>query len=75
VVVDPVRIHQILANLLNNAVKYTPQGKRIWLDFSVLSKYAILSIADEGIGIPPAELDRIFDRFYRGKNTRANSTE
>ncbi|HHY12489.1 MAG TPA: hypothetical protein GX529_07650 [Firmicutes bacterium] len=70
VVVDPVRIHQILANLLNNAVKYTPQGKRIWLDFSVLSKYAILSIADEGIGIPPAELDRIFDRFYRGKNTR-----
>lgn len=68
--VDLVRIHQILANVLNNAVKYTPAGKRIWLDLVISDGFAILVVEDEGIGIPPTELGLVFEQFYRGTKTR-----
>ena len=68
--VDPVRLHQILANVLNNAVKYTPPGKRIWLDLVISDNTATLVVEDEGIGIPPTELERVFEQFYRGIRTR-----
>ncbi|MEN9937682.1 MAG: hypothetical protein RLZZ387_4261 [Chloroflexota bacterium] len=67
-VYDPLRIEQLLENLVENAVKYSPQGGpitiRIWQD----KAGAHLSVADRGIGIPPADLPHLFDRFHRGVN-------
>ncbi len=73
VMVDPVRAQQIIANILHNAIKYTPKGKKIWLDFTVSSNYAIFAIEDEGIGVPCDELELIFDQFYRATNARGHS--
>ncbi len=67
---DPIRIRQIIGNILANAVKYTPQGKRIWIDLTVSKRLATLTVEDEGIGIPPKELDHVFKQFYRGQNVK-----
>lgn len=60
---DPVRIGQIIANLLNNAAKYTPSGGQVWLTAWQKEGEAILSVRDSGIGIPPEMLGRVFDLF------------
>ena len=73
-VVDPMRIRQILTNILNNAMKYTPKGKRIWLDITLSGDSAILTIEDEGIGIPEDEIERVFDQFYRASNAHGYSS-
>lgn len=62
---DPVRLNQILVNLLNNAAKYTPRGKTIWLSARVENGTAIISVKDEGIGISTDQLPRVFDKFYQ----------
>jgi signal transduction histidine kinase len=56
--------------VINNAVKYTPPGKRIWVDLLISDGTALLVVEDEGIGIAPSELERVFDQFYRGSKTR-----
>ena len=64
---DPVRIGQVVANLVGNAIKFTPRGGRV--DVRVQPEPdggASITVADTGIGIEPAELPRIFDRFFRG---------
>ncbi|MEA2573170.1 MAG: hypothetical protein QOH93_468, partial [Chloroflexia bacterium] len=65
---DEVRITQLLENLVENAIKYSPEGGtvyvRVWREGG--SNY--LSVADEGIGIPGADIPRLFDRFHRGTN-------
>jgi signal transduction histidine kinase len=68
---DPVRIGQVVTNLVGNAIKFTPRGGRV--DVTVGAEpagAASITVADSGIGIEPAELPRIFDRFFRG--SRAN---
>ena len=60
---DPQRLHQVVFNLLHNAVKYTPKGGRIWLKSSVEDKYALIRVEDNGIGIDAGLLPRIFDLF------------
>ncbi|MEO5677759.1 MAG: ATP-binding protein [Usitatibacter sp.] len=60
---DPVRLSQVFANLLNNAAKYTPQGGRIAVRVSVDSAMASISVKDNGEGIPPAMLGRVFNMF------------
>ncbi len=60
---DPVRLAQVLANLLNNAAKYTRPGGRIWLDVGREGEEAVLSVRDTGIGIPPEMLARVFEMF------------
>ena len=62
---DPVRLEQILTNLLNNAVKYTPPGGRIWLAAEQRDGRIVLRVRDSGIGIDPAALPRVFDPFWR----------
>lgn len=74
VMVNPIRAQQIIANILHNAIKYTPKGKRIWLNFTASNNYAILVTEDEGIGVPHDELDLIFDQFYRATNTRGQTS-
>lgn len=61
--VDPVRIAQVLSNLLNNAAKYTPSGGRLEVAVRCLTDSVTISVADNGVGIPPAEQHRIFEMF------------
>jgi CheY-like chemotaxis protein len=60
---DPVRLTQVLVNLLDNALKYTDPGGRIWLTADVDSSIATIRVRDSGIGIAPEMLPRIFDLF------------
>jgi two-component system sensor histidine kinase KdpD len=62
---DPVLFEQVLFNLLDNAAKYAPAGTNIAIRAERAGKTVILSVADEGEGIPKADLERIFDKFYR----------
>jgi signal transduction histidine kinase len=62
---DPGRIEQVLHNLLDNAVKYSPDGGLVVVCGHVNETEAIVSVADQGIGIGPEHLNRLFERFYR----------
>jgi PAS domain S-box-containing protein len=65
-VVDPLRFEQVLTNLLDNAVKFSPPGELIHVDLSVTSIGMLrLAVTDRGAGIPPEGLSRIFERFYQ----------
>ncbi len=69
--VDRNRMRQVLANLLDNAVKYTPAGGRIEIAATRDGSDAVLSVSDTGIGITPDELPHIFERLYRGDKSRS----
>lgn len=69
--VDRNRMRQVVANLLDNAVKYTPAGGRIRIEARREGPDAVLSVSDTGIGIPADELPRIWDRLYRGDKSRS----
>jgi PAS domain S-box-containing protein len=62
---DPGRIGQVLANLVDNAIKYAPHGGRIELGVEADDRHARFSVRDEGLGIPLGEQKRIFEKFYR----------
>jgi len=62
---DYLEIDQVLTNLLENAVRYTPPGSPIDLSAHIEGEQVIVSVADRGPGIPPADLERVFDKFYR----------
>ncbi|MER9488244.1 sensor histidine kinase KdpD [Mesorhizobium sp. M0563] len=73
---DPVLFEQVLFNLLDNAAKYAPPGSTIRLQAWADNGSVILQIMDEGPGIPPADLERVFDTFYRvrkGDQVRAGT--
>jgi signal transduction histidine kinase len=63
--VDPMRLEQVLTNLVDNSIKYTPDGGPIELELSLSTESLQLLVADRGIGVPPAHRERIFDRFYQ----------
>ena len=65
VVGDGIRAHQVLANLIDNAIKYSPGGGRIEACVEQEGDSIRFSVRDEGLGIPAGEQDRIFDKFYR----------
>jgi PAS domain S-box-containing protein len=60
---DPVRLSQVISNLLNNAAKYTDDGGQIWLTARAQEDQAVISVRDTGNGIPPEMLPRVFDMF------------
>jgi signal transduction histidine kinase len=66
---DPKLTRHILLNLLSNAIKYSPENKAIELVIKPVDRNVILSVCDQGIGIPKKEQDQIFNRFFRAKNS------
>jgi CheY-like chemotaxis protein len=68
---DPARLEQVLANLLNNAAKYTDVGGRIWVRGVVEAGQLVLSVKDDGAGLTPAMRERVFDLFVQGPEMRA----
>jgi signal transduction histidine kinase/ActR/RegA family two-component response regulator len=66
VLADPIRLRQVLVNLLTNAVKFTPTGGRAWLEIETDPESVCLAVCDTGRGIPPSETERIFEPFERG---------
>ena len=71
---DPNRLTQVLYNLMDNAVKYTPRGGRVRAELSRRDKKAIVRVVDTGIGIPKADQLHVFDRFYRVDKARSRET-
>ncbi len=71
---DTRMIQRMVSNLLDNAIKYTPSGGRVNVDISEnVAGQVIISVSDTGIGIPPTNLPRIFERFYRGDQSRSRA--
>jgi two-component system sensor histidine kinase CiaH len=67
---DEERLHQLLITLLDNAIKYTPEGGLVRVICRKLAHSVHLEVEDTGIGIAPENLPHIFDRFYRGDKAR-----
>jgi two-component system, OmpR family, sensor histidine kinase BaeS len=67
VLADPRWLHQVITNLLTNALKFTPAGGRITIQARPAGPDAVLTVTDTGVGIPADELPHIFDRFWRGR--------
>ena len=68
---DRARLKQVVVNLLDNAIKYTGEGGAVTVSVSTLDTKAVLEVADNGVGIPPEALPRIFDRFFRVDKARS----
>ncbi|HEX5616972.1 MAG TPA: ATP-binding protein, partial [Solirubrobacteraceae bacterium] len=69
---DPERLHQVVANLLDNAVRHSPPEGRVWLTaHAATAGRTTIVVADEGPGIPPEEAERVFERFHRTDAARA----
>ena len=67
---DRVRIEQVAANLIDNAIKYTPEGGRVIVEVETIGDRALLRVRDTGVGIAPSEVPRIWDRLFRGDRSR-----
>jgi signal transduction histidine kinase len=72
VVADRDRIEQVFENLVGNAIKYSPDNSRVVLSLRVNGANAIVSVRDEGIGVAPGEVEKIFGLFYRSPDPRAD---
>lgn len=68
---DPAKLHDALRNLLENAINYSPDGSTITLAARRQGGRILLTVSDEGMGIPDQDLDRVFERFYRVDKARA----
>lgn len=71
---DNTKIQQVVYNIIDNALKYTPEGGQVRVTLNRSGKDAVLKIADNGMGIPPEDLPHIFDRFYRVDRARSRDT-
>ena len=71
--IDTDKMTQVIDNILNNAIKYSPDGGKIKVGMKTTDAQLIISISDEGLGIPKKDLPRIFDRFYRVDKARSRA--
>jgi two-component system phosphate regulon sensor histidine kinase PhoR len=71
ILADPLRLHQVMENLVSNALKFSPPGGRVELSIRLTSQGQVWEVRDQGPGIPEAEQGRIFERFYRAQAAKA----
>ena len=71
--IDTDKMTQVIDNILNNAIKYSPDGSKITVSMKTTDDQMILSIKDQGLGIPKQDLPKIFDRFYRVDRARSRA--
>ena len=71
--IDTDKMTQVIDNILNNAIKYSPDGGKITVNMKTTDDQMILSISDQGLGIPKQDLPKIFDRFYRVDRARSRA--
>lgn len=71
--IDTDKMTQVIDNIINNAIKYSPDGGKITVTMKTTDDQMILSISDQGLGIPKQDLPRIFDRFYRVDRARSRA--
>jgi signal transduction histidine kinase len=70
---DPLRLGQAVDNLISNAVKFTPRGGTVTVALGLSGDSATITVSDTGIGIPAAELDQLFGRFFRASTATRNA--
>lgn len=68
IVVDKFMLHEVISNLLSNSIRYTNEGNHIALGYDIVEGEAVCSVADNGIGIPDNQKDKIFGKFFRAEN-------
>jgi signal transduction histidine kinase len=73
VLADAGRLHQVITNLLTNALKFTPAGGKVTIEAGPVGGGAVLRVSDTGAGIPADELPRVFERFWRGRQASRTS--
>jgi signal transduction histidine kinase len=71
ILADPLRTEQVIGNLISNALRYVPEGGRVWVEIARDGDELAIRINDNGAGIPEADLPFIFNRFWRGERSRA----
>jgi signal transduction histidine kinase len=72
--VDPQRTEQVIGNLIGNALRYVPNGGKIWLDVERHEETVILRVNDNGPGVPKDDLPHLFERFWRGEKSRSRGS-
>jgi two-component system phosphate regulon sensor histidine kinase PhoR len=71
---DPDAAYQVIGNLVDNAIKYTPAGGKVTLNAEINTQWVAITVSDTGIGIPQGDLSRIFERFYRVDKARSRDS-
>lgn len=74
VLADPDRVHQVLANLTDNALRHGPADRPVRLAAATSERHVVLTVTDEGPGIPESEVERVFERFYRADSVRPGTS-
>ncbi|MFA6039619.1 MAG: ATP-binding protein [Candidatus Peribacteraceae bacterium] len=72
---DPILLHLVLQNLFTNAMKYSPNGTDIKINLSLLKRTAIITVSDNGMGIPTEEQKHVFEKFFRAKNVKRTDAD
>jgi len=72
--IDSDKIQQAIINIIDNAIKYTPEGGKVQVSLYTKDKWCVIEVRDNGIGIPESSLSQIFDRFYRVDKARSRKT-
>jgi len=70
ILADPQRLEEVVNNLITNAINYSPDGGEVKVSATGISEYVEIRIQDSGVGIPPEEIPKIFDKFYRVKHPK-----
>ena len=72
--IDSLKIERVFTNLLDNSIKYGRENSKVRITIEKEDGFAIVSVQDEGIGIPAEDIEKIFDRFYRVDKARSRKT-
>ena len=69
IIADKLRVGQVIGNILDNAIRFSPQGRQVKVELKEQNNEYLINITDQGIGVSPEYIDHIFERFYRVRNT------